>query len=128
MIYKYFCRHPRITQIISFESIQRQMRQWRGDGPQHFVFNSLREFHDLLHTEDWSDRRQYQEGKQTEVTLFRNDDDNEILIFTDNAMMRAVRDCTHLYVQVIHAVRPEFGFRTMVLQVTAIVKNCVWFF
>lgn len=33
----------------------------------------------------------------------------------------------HVTVQIINAVRPEFGFETMVLQVTAIVKNHVRF-
>lgn len=113
--------------VLAFESVQRQMRKWREDGPQNFEFNSLREFHELLHSEEWSDRCQHGAGRLTQATLLHDEDNHEVLILSDNEIMTAVRKFTHLYIQIVNAVRPQFGFDTIVLQVTAIVKNHVSF-
>lgn len=123
--HEFFYRHERAARVLGYASVQRQMRKWREDGSQNFMFESLYEFHELLHSEDWGDRCQYQEDRLTKATLLHNDQGHEILVLSDDAIMRVVRNCTHLYIQQVNAVRPEFGFETIVLQITAIVKNHV---
>lgn len=108
-----------------FELMERKMRYWRQrEGPDHIVSPSYQHFYDLLMSEQWSNKKRFDNG-ELNVTLHVADGDQAALSFVEPTLATMLGISPTFYIQTICGMLTRVGNTKVLHIVTAIIHNHV---